>query len=82
MNTPYLVVKELLPSGRLAWRRMVNPQFSQVTAIDVAYQQRLHLNLKPVDSAIQVVDHKPVMVLGQNLVLPDLVVNLPGQKGH
>ena len=83
MNTPYLVIKELLPSGRLAWRRMVNPQFSQVTAIDVAYQQRhLNLNPEPIHSAIQVVDHKPVMVLRQNLILPNLVVNLPSQKGH
>ena len=83
MITPYLVYKELLPCGRLAWRRMVNPQFSQVTAIDVAFQQR-HLNLNPesIHRPVQVVDHKPVMVLGQNLVLPNLVVNLPGQKGH
>ena len=82
MNTPYLVVKELLPSGRLAWRRVVNPQFSQVTAIDVAYHQRLHFNLKPIDFCRQVVDHKPEVVLRQPLVLPNLVVDLPSQKGH
>lgn len=83
MNTPYLVYKELLPCGRLAWRRMVNPQFSQVPAIDVAYQKRhLNLNLEPIHSAFKVVDHKPEVVLRQPLVLPNLVVNLPSQKGH
>jgi hypothetical protein len=60
MNTPYLVYKELLPCGRLAWRRMVNPQFSHVPAIDVAYH--LNLNLKPVDLASKIIHHKPKMV--------------------
>ena len=77
MNTPYLVVKECLPCGRQAWRRMVNPCFSQVPAIEVAY---LQLNLKPVDFPRQVVHHKPKMVFGENLVLPNLVVNLPRQE--
>jgi len=82
MNTPYLVVKEVLPSGRLAWRRMLNTQFSPVPAIDVAYQQRLNLNLKPIDIPRQVVHHEPKVVFGQSLILPNLVVNLPSQKGH
>jgi len=63
MITPYIVYKELLPCGRLAWRRAVNPQFSQVPAIDVAFQQRLNLNLKPVDLASKVIYHKPKVVL-------------------
>ena len=63
MNTPYLVIKELLPSGKYAWRRMVNPQYSSVPAIDVVYS--LNLNLKPVYCPIQVVHHKPVMILGK-----------------
>ena len=77
MNTPYLVVKECFPCGRQAWRRMVNPAFSQVPAIEVAY---LQLNLKPIDFPKQIIDHKPVVILRENLVLPDLVVNLPRQK--
>ena len=80
MNTPYLVVRELLPSGRFAWRRMLNTQFSHVPAIDVAYHQRSHLNLKPIDLACNVVDHKPVMILSKHLVLPNLVVNLPREE--
>lgn len=80
MITPYLVYKELLPCGRLAWRRAVNPQFSQVPAIDVAYH--LNLNLKPIDSSLQVIHHKPVVVFRQPLILPNLVVNLPSEKGH
>lgn len=82
MNTPYLVYKELLPSGRLAWRRMVNPQFSHVPAIDVAYHQRLNLNLKPIDRSLQIINHEPVVVLRQPLVLPNLVVNFPRKEGH
>ena len=65
MITPYIVYKELLPCGRLAWRRAVNPQFSQVPAIDVAFQQRLNLNLKPVDLTGKVVYHKPKVVLNK-----------------
>ena len=80
MLTPYLVYKEMLPCGRLAWRRMVNPAFSQVPAIDVAYH--LNLNLKSVDLSSKIIHHKPVMVLGQPLILPNLVVNLPSEKGH
>ena len=80
MITPYLVYKEMLPCGRLAWRRMVNPQFSQVPAIDVAYH--LNLNLKPIHIPSKIINHKPVMVLGQPLILPNLVVNLPSQEGH
>ena len=82
MITPYLVYKELLPCGRLAWRRMVNPQFSQVPAIDVAYHVRSHLDFKPVDLPSKVIHHEPVMVLGKPLVLPNLVVNLPRKEGH
>jgi hypothetical protein len=82
MNTPYLVVKEVLPSGRLAWRRMLNTQFSPVPAIDIAFHQRSNLNLKPIDFPRQVIHHEPKMILSQNLVLPNLVVNLPFQKGH
>ena len=82
MITPYLVYKELMPCGRLAWRRMVNPQYSQITAIDVAFQQRSNLNLKPVNLPSQVIHHEPVMVLRKNLVLPNLVVNPSLEKGH
>lgn len=82
MITPYLVYKELLPCGRLAWRRMVNPQFSQVPAIDVAYHLKSHFDFKSIDSSLQVIDKKPVMVFSQPFVLPNLVVNLPSQKGH
>ena len=83
MITPYLVYKELLPCGRLAWRRMVNPAFGSTPAIDVAFQKRhLNLNLETIDLPSKVVHHKPEMVLGQPLVLPNLVVNLPSQKGH
>jgi len=63
MNTPYLVVKELLPCGRLAWRRAINPQFSPIPAIDVAYHQRhLNLNLKPIDLTSKIVHHEPKVV--------------------
>lgn len=79
MNTPYLVVKEILPGGRLAWRRMLNTQFSPVPAVDVAYQQRLHFDLKPIYKPIDVVNHKPVMVVNQSLILPNLVFN-PSSK--
>lgn len=65
MNTPYLVYKELLPCGRLAWRRMVNPQFSMIPAIDVAFHQKLNLNLKPIDLTGKVIHHKPKMVFGK-----------------
>lgn len=66
MITPYLVYKELLPCGRLAWRRAVNPQFSQVPSIDVAFQQRhLNLNLKPIDLAGKVIYHKPKVILNK-----------------
>ena len=83
MITPYLVYKELLPCGRLAWRRMVNPAFSEVPAIDVAYQKRhLNLNLESVDFPSKIVDHKPKVILSQNLILPNLVVNPPLEKGH
>lgn len=80
MNTPYLVVRELLPSGRFAWRRMLNTQFSPVPAIDVAYHQRSHLNLKPIDFSRQIVHHEPVVILSKHLVLPNLVVNLPREE--
>lgn len=53
MNTPYLIYKELLPSGRLAWRRMINPQFSQVPAVDVAYQLKTNFH-KPVIQDVNV----------------------------
>lgn len=56
MLTPYLVVRELLPCGRLAWRRMVNPQFP---AID------LQRNLKPIDLTRHVINHKPIMVFNK-----------------
>ena len=83
MNTPYLVYKELLPCGRMAWRRMVNPQFSKVPAIDVAYHQRhSHSDFKPVDLTSKIVNHKPVVVFSKDFVLPNLVVNTPLQEGH
>jgi len=71
MITPYLVYKELLPCGRMAWRRMVNPQFSQVPAIDVAY----HLKTKssPYNDSISLwpkytsygIQHHSTSMLGQ-----------------
>lgn len=66
MNQPYILYKELLPCGRSAWRRMVNPT--------------LQRNLKPIDLTSQVVHHKPMVVFGHSLVFPDLVVNLPREK--
>lgn len=82
MITPYLVYKEMLPCGRLAWRRAVNPAFSQVPAVDVAYHLKSHLDFKSVDLTSKIIHHKPEMVLGQSFILPNLVVNLPSQKGH
>lgn len=33
MITPYLLYREALPCGRLAWRRMINPLYTQTQKI-------------------------------------------------